>query len=277
MKVSPQYVSIQVPLECNFQGVHCPLCGRLWSGQGSFECDHLAVVHNPHTIGYLYLSEDFKKRCKEVGITFTYPKRNVGPLLKKVGKNAFISNIDDGPSDNVDGDLGYIFHRAGYGGYIVIVEAILDMGNPVPITYAFYFGEKTKASSPRFDESKWAHIIDTYKEGQKITGRVTGLADFGAFVALEDGIEGLVRISQISDAHIENVKDVLNIGDQVEARIINIDPVSRRIDLSIKAAKGADKNIKVSDEPQEGSDDLASAFNSLLADKKKGRSGRKLG
>ncbi|MFA7369920.1 MAG: 30S ribosomal protein S1, partial [Kiritimatiellales bacterium] len=64
-------------------------------------------------------------------------------------------------------------------------------------------------------EDPWARITDTYKEGQKITGKVTKLTNFGAFVELEDGIDGLVHISQISDAHIEKVKDVLNIGDQI--------------------------------------------------------------
>ena len=119
-------------------------------------------------------------------------------------------------------------------------------------------------------EDPWARITDAYKEGQKITGKVTKLTNFGAFIELEDGIDGLVHISQISDAHIEKVKDVLNIGDEVEARIVKIDPVEHRIGLSIKAAKIADEDFEISDDlltglrPGEELVDLSSAFDGLL-------------
>jgi len=119
-------------------------------------------------------------------------------------------------------------------------------------------------------EDPWARITDSYKEGQKIKGKVTKLTNFGAFIELEDGIDGLVHISQISDAHVEKVKDVLNIGDEVEARIVKIDPVEHRIGLSIKAAKIADEDFEISDElltglrPGEELVDLSSAFDSLL-------------
>jgi small subunit ribosomal protein S1 len=119
-------------------------------------------------------------------------------------------------------------------------------------------------------EDPWARITDAYKEGQKISGKVTKLTNFGAFIELEDGIDGLVHISQISDAHVEKVKDVLNIGDEVEARIVKIDPVEHRIGLSIKAAKIADEDFEISDDlltglrPGEELVDLSSAFDGLL-------------
>jgi small subunit ribosomal protein S1 len=118
-------------------------------------------------------------------------------------------------------------------------------------------------------EDPWARITDTYKEGQKINGKVTKLTNFGAFVELEEGIDGLVHISQISDDHVEKVKDVLSIGDEVEARIVKIDPVEHRIGLSIKAAKIADEDFEISDElltglrPGEELVDLSSAFDDL--------------
>jgi len=130
-------------------------------------------------------------------------------------------------------------------------------------------------------EDPWARITDTYKEGQKITGKVTKLTNFGAFVELEDGIDGLVHISQISDAHIEKVKDVLNIGDQIEARIVKIDPVEHRIGLSIKAAKIADEDFEISDElltglrPGEELVDLSSAFDGLLTGNEEWHPGQK--
>lgn len=118
-------------------------------------------------------------------------------------------------------------------------------------------------------EDPWTRISDSYREGQKITGKVTKLTNFGAFVELEEGIDGLVHISQISDAHVEKVKDVLNIGDEVEARIVKIDPVEHRIGLSIKAAKIADEDFEISDElltglkPGEELVDLSAAFDDL--------------
>ncbi len=130
-------------------------------------------------------------------------------------------------------------------------------------------------------EDPWARITDAYKEGQKITGKVTKLTNFGAFVELEDGIDGLVHISQISDAHIEKVKDVLSIGDQVEARIVKIDPVEHRIGLSIKAAKIADEDFEISDElltglrPGEELVDLSSAFDGLLTGNEEWHPGQK--
>jgi len=118
-------------------------------------------------------------------------------------------------------------------------------------------------------EDPWVRITEKYKEGQKIQGKVTKLANFGAFVKLEDGIDGLVHISQISSEHVENVKNVLNIGDEVEARIVKIDSSEHRIGLSIKAAAIDDEDFEISDElltglkPGEELVDLSSAFEEI--------------
>ena len=81
----------------------------------------------------------------------------------------------------------------------------------------------------------WSAIASTYKIGQIVKGKVSKIASFGAFVELEDGVDGLVHISQISDQRIEKVRDALHIGQEVEARIVKIDRDERRIGLSIKA------------------------------------------
>jgi len=118
-------------------------------------------------------------------------------------------------------------------------------------------------------EDPWVRITDTYKEGQKVAGKVTKLTNFGAFVELEEGIDGLVHISQISNEHVEKIKDVLNIGDDVEARIVKIDPAEHRIGLSIKAATIADEDFEMNDDlltglrPGEELVDLSSAFDDL--------------
>ncbi len=112
----------------------------------------------------------------------------------------------------------------------------------------------------------WTSIASKYAIGQLVEGKVAKLAQFGAFVELEEGIEGLVHISQISDDRVEKVKDVLKVGDAIKARIVKMDEVERRIGLSIKAAEVADEDFNLDDSmleglrPGEDMVDLGSAF-----------------
>ncbi len=89
----------------------------------------------------------------------------------------------------------------------------------------------------------WSTIASSYAIGQIVKGKVSKIASFGAFIELEDGVDGLVHISQISDQHIEKVKDALKVGQEVEARIVKIDRDERRIGLSIKAVTMDDAEI----------------------------------
>ncbi|MFN2350339.1 MAG: 30S ribosomal protein S1 [Kiritimatiellia bacterium] len=116
-------------------------------------------------------------------------------------------------------------------------------------------------------EDPWSSIADRYKVGQIVHGKVSKLATFGAFVGLEDGIDGLVHISQIGDAHVEKVRDVLKVGQEITARVVKIDQAERRIGLSIKAASMPDEEFVVQDDMLTGlqpGDDLVNlegAFN----------------
>ena len=85
-------------------------------------------------------------------------------------------------------------------------------------------------------DDPWANIDRRIHIGDIVTGKVTKITTFGAFVELEDGIDGLVHISQIGEEHIDKIKDVLKIGQEVSARVIKIDREDRRVGLSIKAA-----------------------------------------
>ena len=112
----------------------------------------------------------------------------------------------------------------------------------------------------------WSSISGRFKVGQIVKGKVSKLASFGAFVEIEEGIDGLVHISQISDDRVQKVRDALAPGQDVEARVIKIDSVERRIGLSIKAAKLSDEEFVVDDSmleglrPGEDLVDLAGAF-----------------
>ena len=83
----------------------------------------------------------------------------------------------------------------------------------------------------------WDQIDTVYRVGDLVTGKVTKLASFGAFVGLENEMDGLVHISQISEERVEKIKDTLEIDQEVTARVIKIDKSDRRIGLSIKAAE----------------------------------------
>jgi len=90
----------------------------------------------------------------------------------------------------------------------------------------------------------WANIDQYYKVGDLVTGNVTKLASFGAFIGLQHDIDGLVHISQISEERIEKIKNVLKPGQEVTARVIKIDRSDRRIGLSIKAANYSPEQLK---------------------------------
>ena len=90
----------------------------------------------------------------------------------------------------------------------------------------------------------WSNIDQYYKVGDLVTGSVTKLASFGAFVGLQHEIDGLVHISQVSEERVDKIKNVLKVGQEVTARVIKIDKSDRRIGLSIKAATYSTEQLK---------------------------------
>jgi small subunit ribosomal protein S1 len=90
----------------------------------------------------------------------------------------------------------------------------------------------------------WESIDGLYKVGDLVTGNVTKLASFGAFIGLQHEIDGLVHISQISEERVDKIKNVLKVGQEVTARVIKIDKSDRRIGLSIKAANYSNEQLK---------------------------------
>jgi len=89
----------------------------------------------------------------------------------------------------------------------------------------------------RTQRDPWEDVESKYPRGQVVAGTVTKLTDFGAFVKLEDGVEGLVHVSEIDWGHVNHPRDVLSEGDEVEVKILNADPQERRISLSIRELK----------------------------------------
>lgn len=74
-----------------------------------------------------------------------------------------------------------------------------------------------------------------YKTGEKLTGKVTGIQPYGAFVALDDQTQGLVHISEITYGFVKDINDYISVGDEVEVKILEIDETAGKISLSIRA------------------------------------------
>ena len=129
------------------------------------------------------------------------------------------------------------------------VEAIILDVNPKEQRISL--GLKQASQDP------WADIASKYKVGALVKGKVSKIASFGAFIELEDGVDGLVHISQISDQRVDKVKDALQAGQEVEARVVKVDRGERRIGLSIRAVTMTEDELKALEaeaaaEPTEG-------------------------
>ena len=101
-----------------------------------------------------------------------------------------------------------------------------------------------RSASSQITIDPWSNIDSLYKVGDVVSGKVTKLASFGAFVGLNHDIDGLVHISQVSEERVDKIKNVLKVGQDVTARVIKIDKADRRIGLSIKAANYSTDQIK---------------------------------
>lgn len=97
--------------------------------------------------------------------------------------------------------------------------------------------KKIALSLKRLQPEPWTGVAERYKVGEIVTGRITKLASFGAFARIEEGVEGLIHISELSDDRIAHPKGVVKEGDEVQLRIIRIDPARHRLGLSLKQAQ----------------------------------------
>ena len=99
----------------------------------------------------------------------------------------------------------------------------------------------------RLQDNPWIEKAEEIKEGQLIQGTITNLTDFGVFIELEEGIEGLVHVSEISKEKIKTPVCMYNIGDVITAKVMNINSDERRIGLSIKRLEMEDEQSILSE------------------------------
>ena len=101
--------------------------------------------------------------------------------------------------------------------------------------------ERVSLGIKQLKEDPWATFKNNNKVGDVVKGTVVSLPEFGAFVNISEGVDGLVHISQICSEHIEKPSDVLNVGQEVEAKIVDIKDEDKKVSLSMRALTEPEK------------------------------------
>ena len=96
----------------------------------------------------------------------------------------------------------------------------------------------------------WEEVPEKYKVGSVVRGKVVNLTSFGAFTKLEEGIEGLIHISELADRRIEKPEEIVSVGDELDLKVINLSPKDRRIGLSLKALLAEQERAAAPDEAE---------------------------
>ena len=148
-----------------------------------------------------------------------------------------ISNIVDfGAFVDLDGIDGLIHISELSWSHVNHPSEILSIGDVVPVKVLDIDRDRQRISLglKQTQEDPWQRVVDTYNLGDELEGAVTKVVTFGAFVEILDGVEGLVHISELAHHHVENPREVVNQGDKVRVKILEIDSERRRLSLSLK-------------------------------------------
>ncbi len=152
-----------------------------------------------------------------------------------------ISNIVDfGAFVDLDGIDGLIHISELSWSHVNHPSEILSIGDTVPVKVLDIDRDRQRISLglKQTQEDPWQRVVDTYSLGDELEGKVTKVVTFGAFVEIMDGVEGLVHISELAHHHVENPREVVEPGDDVKVKILEIDSERRRLSLSVKRVAG---------------------------------------
>src|SRR5213082_627616 len=152
-----------------------------------------------------------------------------------------ISNIVDfGAFVDLDGIDGLIHISELSWSHVNHPSEILNIGDTVSVKVLDIDRDRQRISLglKQTQEDPWQRVVDSYNVGDELEGKVTKVVTFGAFVEILDGVEGLVHISELAPHHIENPREIIQPGDEVRVKILEIDSERRRLSLSIKRVEG---------------------------------------
>jgi small subunit ribosomal protein S1 len=152
-----------------------------------------------------------------------------------------ISNIVDfGAFVDLDGIDGLIHISELSWSHVNHPSEILNIGDTVSVKVLDIDRQRQRISLglKQTQEDPWQRVVDTYNIGDELEGNVTKVVTFGAFVEILDGVEGLVHISELAQHHVDNPREIIQPGDPVRVKILEIDSERRRLSLSIKRVDG---------------------------------------
>ena len=165
-------------------------------------------------------------------------------LQKELFEKIHAGDVVEGVIKNVT-DFGAFIDLGGADGLLHISEMswgrvenpkkVFKAGEKIKVLIKDINGEKIALSLKFPEQNPWANAAEKYAVGNVVTGRVARMTDFGAFVELEPGVDALLHVSQISREHVEKPADVLAIGQEIEAKIVDFNEADKKISLSMKA------------------------------------------
>jgi small subunit ribosomal protein S1 len=170
-----------------------------------------------------------------------------------------ISNIVDfGAFVDLDGIDGLIHISELSWSHVNHPSEILSIGDTVQVKVLDIDRERQRISLglKQTQDDPWQRVVDTYSVGDELEGKVTKVVTFGAFVEILDGVEGLVHISELAAHHVDNPREIIEPGDEVRVKVLEIDSERRRLSLSIKRVEGQDLPLRGS---ADGSEERAEA------------------
>ena len=179
---------------------------------------------------------------------------------KELFEKLHVGDTVEGVVKNVT-DFGAFIDLGGVDGLLHVSE--ISWGRVENPKKKFKAGDKVKAFvkdikgekialSLKFDsENPWLSAEEKYPVGSIVKGTVARMTDFGAFVELEVGVDALLHVSQISKEHIDKPSDVLSVGQEIEAKVVDINVPDRKISLSIKALLADDEETSETEESTE--------------------------
>ena len=166
-----------------------------------------------------------------------FEKLHVGDTVEGVVKNV----TDFGAFIDLGGVDGLLHISEMSWGRVENPKKVFKVGDELKVLVKDIHDTKI-ALSLKFPESNpWANAEEDYAVGTVITGKVARMTDFGAFVELAPGVDALLHVSQISKAHVDKPSDVLKVGEEVTAKIVDLNEAEKKISLSMKALEAADE------------------------------------
>jgi small subunit ribosomal protein S1 len=183
-----------------------------------------------------------------------------------------ISNIVDfGAFVDLDGIDGLIHISELSWSHVNHPSEILSIGQTVPVKVLDIDRDRQRISLglKQTQEDPWQRVVDSYQLGDELEGKVTKVVSFGAFVEILDGVEGLVHISELAQHHVENPREVVNQGDVIRVKILEIDSDRRRLSLSAKRVEDQElplRSVGDAPSPDDGGDEIGEVADLGLSD-----------